>query len=80
MRVYFGFSKLTASEYVDLPKPILKKALLDIDPQTVRVFNDQASFDRAFEGVTDIIICNRGFHQTFRKSSNDAHTYPRTLS
>jgi hypothetical protein len=56
MGLYFGFANSTASEYIDLLKPILKKSLIELGSQTVRVFKDQASFDKAFEGVTDIII------------------------
>lgn len=56
MGLYFGFSSFTASEYIELLKPILKKSLSIMGMTTIRVFKDQESFDKAFEGVEDIYI------------------------
>lgn len=56
MGIYFGFSESTASIYIELLKPILKAALLQSTAPIARNFGSQEEFDKAFEGVEDIII------------------------
>ena len=56
MGIYFGFSESTASIYIELLKPILKAALLQSTTPIARNFGSQEEFDKAFEGVEDIII------------------------
>ena len=56
MGIYFGFSESTASIYIELLKPILKAALLQSTTPVARNFGSQEEFDKAFEGVEDIII------------------------
>jgi hypothetical protein len=52
----FGCSDKTAFEYLEYIKPFLKKALEADKRLAVEVFGSQAAFDKAFEGVKDIII------------------------
>ena len=56
MGIYFGFSESTVSIYIELLKPILKAALLQSTTPIARNFGSQEEFDKAFEGVEDIII------------------------
>lgn len=56
MGLYFGFSDFTASTYLTLLKPILKTALQQVTYLKKFIFKDQASFDKAFEGVEEIYI------------------------
>ena len=49
-------SRLSASTYLELLKPLLKAALLRISPVRSAVFKDQQEFDKAFEGVGEIYI------------------------
>jgi Helix-turn-helix of DDE superfamily endonuclease len=52
----FGFSDKTAYEYLEEIKPVLKKTLEIKNSMAYEVFKDQAEFDKAFEGVTDMMI------------------------
>lgn len=56
MGIYFGFSESTTSIYIELLKPILKAALLQVTKPIARNFGSQEDFDKAFEGVEDLII------------------------
>ena len=56
MDIYFGFSESRASIYIELLKPILKAALLQSTAPIARNFGSQEEFDKAFEGVEDLII------------------------
>ena len=52
----FGCSDKTAFEYLEYIKPALKKALETDKRLAVEVFGSQAAFDKAFEGVKEIMI------------------------
>lgn len=52
----FGISDFTVSTYIDHILPFLKCALKAESALTHRIFKDQESFDKAFEGITDIFI------------------------
>ena len=54
--LYFGFSNFTASQYLDLLKPILKVSLEKNEAVCNRLFNSQSEFDSIFEGVKTIMI------------------------
>jgi hypothetical protein len=56
---YFSFyfiSDKSAFEYLESIKPALKKALETHKRLAVEVFGSQAAFDKAFEGVKEIMI------------------------
>lgn len=52
----FGCSDKSAYEYLEYIKPALKKALERKKHLAFEVFADQAMFDKAFEGVSDMLI------------------------
>jgi hypothetical protein len=52
----FGCSDKSAFEYLESIKPALKKALETDKRLAVEVFGSQAAFDKAFEGVKEIMI------------------------
>lgn len=52
----FGISNKSAHEYKNYITPFLKQTLAAHDALAHRIFEDQAAFDQAFEGVTDICI------------------------
>jgi len=52
----FGFSDTAAFVYVDYVKPYLKQALQAQSVLVQRVFEDQQAFDKAFQGVEDLLI------------------------
>ena len=56
MAIYFGMSEYAVSTYVALLKPCLKAALCEQKEAERFLFQDQKTFDKHFEGVTDLVI------------------------
>ena len=54
--LYFGFSESTASQYLDLLKPIIKTSLIKLGHLTTRLFKDQVEFDKVFENIKELYI------------------------
>lgn len=54
--LYFGFSNFTASQYLDLLKPILKESLHQNKVLCNRLFNNQSEFNAIFGDVKTIMI------------------------
>ncbi len=52
----FGFSNTSAFVYIDYIKPYLKAVLRTESVLVKRVFDNQADFDKAFEGIEDIFV------------------------
>lgn len=52
----FGISDTSAISYVELLKPALKMALKKLEVLPKTLFQNQADFEKAFEGVDDIFI------------------------
>jgi hypothetical protein len=52
----FGFSDTTSGSYIAYILPSLKQSLKEKDMLVFRLFENQADFDKAFEGVTEIFI------------------------
>jgi hypothetical protein len=52
----FGISNASAKNYVDRIKPYLKVCLEKLNCMPSSLFKDQASFDKTFDGVTDLVI------------------------
>jgi hypothetical protein len=56
LALYFGFSEFSASHYLDLLKPILKKSLERHTCAKKAIFTTQAAFDQAFAGLEEVFI------------------------
>ena len=56
MGLYFGMSNAAACQYVELLRPCLHAALARHQPAVKRLFNNQAAFDKLFEGVGAVFI------------------------
>jgi DDE superfamily endonuclease/Helix-turn-helix of DDE superfamily endonuclease len=56
MGIYFNISEFAVSQYISLLKPLLKAALNQSGTPIIRSFGSKEEFEKAFQGVEDIII------------------------
>nr|WP_250631270.1 transposase [Rhodoflexus caldus] len=56
MALYFNVDIRTVSDYLKITKKSLKAALKAQDVFVNKVFKSQSDFDKAFEGVEDLIV------------------------
>jgi hypothetical protein len=56
MGIYFEMDVRTVCDYIKRTKTALKAALIELDDYSYNIFDSQADFDKAFEGIEDIVI------------------------
>lgn len=56
MGIYFGMDVRTVSDYLTRTKAALRSSLLELKAICWTVFKGQEEFDKAFEGVEDIVF------------------------
>lgn len=66
----FGFAESTASEYLELLKPLLKAAFKQAGVEVTREFCDEKTFAELFDKVEDILI--DGFEIPTQRPENEA--------
>jgi hypothetical protein len=68
--IQFGCSDKTAYDYLGYIKPVLKHCLSEKNSFVVEVFTNQEAFDKAFEGVEEVLV--DGFEIPVQRKSDNA--------